>query len=88
MGPIAQSVEQRTFNPWVDGSSPSGPTHIGSDVWICYGVRILSGVSIGHGAVIGAGSLISEVRLHFLLSLGIRQNSFGCDLPLLKSSNY
>ena len=27
MGPIAQSVEQRTFNPWVDGSSPSGPTH-------------------------------------------------------------
>ena len=26
MGPIAQLVEQRTFNPWVDGSSPSGPT--------------------------------------------------------------
>ena len=26
VGPIAQSVEQRTFNPWVDGSSPSGPT--------------------------------------------------------------
>ena len=25
-GPLAQSVEQRTFNPWVDGSSPSGPT--------------------------------------------------------------
>jgi hypothetical protein len=24
--PIAQSVEQRTFNPRVDGSSPSGPT--------------------------------------------------------------
>ena len=28
VGPIAQSVEQRTFNPWVDGSSPSGPTYI------------------------------------------------------------
>jgi len=27
VGPIAQSVEQRTFNPWVDGSSPSGPTN-------------------------------------------------------------
>jgi hypothetical protein len=27
VGPIAQLVEQRTFNPWVDGSSPSGPTH-------------------------------------------------------------
>ena len=28
VGPIAQSVEQRTFNPWVDGSSPSGPTGV------------------------------------------------------------
>ncbi len=28
VGPIAQSVEQRTFNPWVDGSSPSGPTQM------------------------------------------------------------
>jgi hypothetical protein len=26
LGPIAQSVEQRTFNPWVLGSIPSGPT--------------------------------------------------------------
>ena len=25
-GPLAQSVEQRTFNPWVLGSIPSGPT--------------------------------------------------------------
>ncbi len=30
VGPIAQSVEQRTFNPWVDGSSPSGPTFMPS----------------------------------------------------------
>ena len=26
LGPLAQSVEQRTFNPWVVGSSPTGPT--------------------------------------------------------------
>ena len=26
-GPLAQSVEQRTFNPWVVGSIPTGPTH-------------------------------------------------------------
>ena len=26
-GPIAQSVEQWIFNPWVDGSSPSGLTN-------------------------------------------------------------
>ena len=24
--PVVHSVEQRTFNPWVDASSPSGPT--------------------------------------------------------------
>ena len=28
MGPIAQPVEQRTFNPWVDSSSLSGPTDL------------------------------------------------------------
>jgi hypothetical protein len=26
VGPLAQSVEQRTFNPWVVGSIPTGPT--------------------------------------------------------------
>lgn len=26
VGPLAQMVEHRTFNPWVEGSSPSGPT--------------------------------------------------------------
>ncbi len=25
MGPMAQSVEQRTFNPWVDDSKSTGP---------------------------------------------------------------
>ncbi len=30
LGPLAQSVEQRTFNPWVVGSSPTGPTRHGS----------------------------------------------------------
>ena len=27
-GPLAQLVEQRTFNPWVVGSSPTGPTQL------------------------------------------------------------
>ena len=27
LGPLAQSVEQRTFNPWVVGSIPTGPTN-------------------------------------------------------------
>ena len=28
LGPLAQSEEQRTFNPWVVGSIPTGPTVI------------------------------------------------------------
>ena len=28
MGPLAQLVEQRTFNPWVVGSIPTGPTRL------------------------------------------------------------
>ena len=27
VGPIAQLAEQWTFNPWVAGSSPAGPTN-------------------------------------------------------------
>jgi hypothetical protein len=27
-GPLAQLAEQRTFNPWVVGSSPTGPTTV------------------------------------------------------------
>lgn len=33
---------------------------IGSDVWIGYGSKIVSGVKIGRGAVIGAGSVIAR----------------------------
>ena len=32
MGPLAQSVEQRTFNPWVVGSIPTGPTSTGGNL--------------------------------------------------------
>jgi hypothetical protein len=47
LGPIAQSVEQRTFNPWVDGSSPSGPTQLESDPnCIFQGLRVHKWISI------------------------------------------
>ena len=36
-----------------------GPVIIEDDVWIGYGVIILSGTKIGKGAVIGAGSVVS-----------------------------
>ena len=45
VGPIAQSVEQRTFNPWVDGSSPSGPTILQAHYLILYASKVLHQMS-------------------------------------------
>lgn len=38
----------------------SRPVVIGSDVWIGYGVTVLSGVQIGDSAIIGAGSVVTK----------------------------
>ena len=44
-----------------DGHPASkGPTLIGNDVWIGYGAKILSGVTVGHGAVIAAGAVVAK----------------------------
>ena len=37
-----------------------GDVVIGSDVWLCTGAIILSGVSIGHGAVVAAGAVVTK----------------------------
>lgn len=36
------------------------PIHVGDNVWIGVGVRVLPGVSIGEGAVIGSGSVVTK----------------------------
>lgn len=36
------------------------PIHVGDNVWIGGGVRVLPGVSIGEGAVIGSGSVVTK----------------------------
>ncbi|WP_047248575.1 CatB-related O-acetyltransferase [Chromobacterium subtsugae] len=37
-----------------------GPVVIGSDVWVCSGAVVLSGVRIGDGAVIAAGAVVTR----------------------------
>jgi acetyltransferase-like isoleucine patch superfamily enzyme len=53
----------RIFDPdkgHLEEAIDSGPTVIGSDVWIGTRALILSGVMVGDGAVIGAGAVISK----------------------------
>jgi acetyltransferase-like isoleucine patch superfamily enzyme len=37
-----------------------GDVEIGSDVWICHGAFISSGVKIGHGAVVAAMAVVTK----------------------------
>ncbi|HEX6391313.1 MAG TPA: CatB-related O-acetyltransferase [Solirubrobacteraceae bacterium] len=37
-----------------------GDIVIGSDVWVCFGSYVLSGVTIGDGAVVGTGAIVSK----------------------------
>lgn len=37
-----------------------GNVEIGSDVWLCQNVTILSGVKIGHGAVVANGAIVTK----------------------------
>ena len=55
---------------WTDGHPTSkGDVNIGNDVWIGFGAKILSGVTIGDGAVVGAASLVSrDVRPYAIVA--------------------
>jgi chloramphenicol O-acetyltransferase type B len=37
-----------------------GDINIGSDVWICENVILMSGITIGHGAIIGANAVVTK----------------------------
>lgn len=49
-----QNIGQQGAPPYLRGS-----IHIGNDVWIGRGVRILGGVHIGNGAIIGAYTVVA-----------------------------
>ncbi|KAA1396090.1 CatB-related O-acetyltransferase [Aeromicrobium ginsengisoli] len=40
--------------------TPTGDTHVGSDVWTCAGSFMMSGITIGDGAIIAAGSVVTR----------------------------
>jgi UDP-glucose 4-epimerase len=61
VGPIAQSVEQRTFNPWVDGSSPSGPTIYDFQTSSRFRIQTMAKILI----VGGAGYIGSHLAMGF-----------------------
>lgn len=42
------------------GPYSKGPIHIGNDVWIGAGCRIMDGVTVGDGCIIGAGAVVQE----------------------------
>ena len=43
-----------------DYGGTNGDVIIGSDVWICANVTILSGVTVGHGAVLAGSSVVTR----------------------------
>lgn len=53
------------FSPWLGCASPDSGARqesatIGDDVWLGYGVIILTGVNIGRGAIVAAGSVVTK----------------------------
>ena len=61
--PIFTEPNNGTGHSWVKThvhAFKNKRTVVGSDVWIGYGAKIISGVSIGHGAVIAAGAVVTK----------------------------
>lgn len=53
----AERVPRGLIDPSEAGG---GPIVIGEDVWLCMGVLVLGGVSIGEGAVVAANSVVTR----------------------------
>lgn len=45
--------------------------HIGNDVWLGAGVRVLDGIVIGDGCVVGAGSVVTKSLPPYSVAVGV-----------------
>lgn len=45
--------------------------HIGEDVWLGAGVRVLDGVTIGRGCVVAAGAVVTKSLPDYAIAVGV-----------------
>lgn len=48
-----------------------GPVRIGAESWLGFGVKVMSGVSIGRHCVIGAGSVVTADIPDYSVAAGV-----------------
>jgi len=64
------------YSPWVGshrfvGRYADEKAVIDSDVWLGYGVIVLTGVTIGRGAIVAAGAVVTKDIPHYSIVAGV-----------------
>lgn len=73
------------FSKWIGANTDAlalAPAVIEDDVWLGFGVIVLSGVRIGRGSIIGAGSVVSKDVPAYSLVVGNPAKVVGERLPV------
>lgn len=72
------------YSPWIGSqqkSSSNSAVIIGDDVWVGYGVILLTGVSVGKGAIIAAGSVVTKDVSEYTIVAGVPAKVIGKRFP-------
>ncbi len=70
------------YAPWVGSRRFPSPyadekAVIESDVWLCYGVIVLTGVTVGRGAIVAAGSVVTKDIPPYSIAAGVPARVVG-----------